>query len=65
MTDRVIEREQFGSALLQQRSDERAFFGQKRVGADQERVIAGAVFNAVCCQNGCAHCERARRLRAA
>src|SRR5436190_21383123 len=50
--------------LLQQRSDERAFFGQERFGADEARVVAGALFISVCSQNRCAYRKRARRLDA-
>jgi hypothetical protein len=42
--------------LLQQRSDQRAFFGQKRFGYEKERVVSGTFFNAVYRQNCGAHC---------
>jgi hypothetical protein len=50
--------------LLQQRSDEGAFFRQKWLGSEKARVVSGAFFVTVGRQNRCAHCERARRLAA-
>jgi hypothetical protein len=49
---------------LQQRSNESAFFGQKRFRADEARVVSGAVVIAVGGENRCAHRERARRFNA-
>jgi hypothetical protein len=43
---------------LQQRSNESAFFGQKRFRADEARVISGAVVIAIGGENRCAHRER-------
>ena len=48
--------------LWRQRSDERAFFGQKRFGSEKERVIPGTFFMAVYRQNCGAHCQRAWRF---
>ena len=45
--------------LLQQRSNESAFFGQKRFRADEARVVSGAVVIAIGGENRCAHRERA------
>jgi hypothetical protein len=42
--------------LLQERSDESAFFGQQRFGHEKEGVVSGTFFYAVCRQNGGAHC---------
>jgi hypothetical protein len=42
--------------LLQQWRDEGAFFGQKRFGYEQERIIPGTFFIPVYRQNCGAHC---------
>src|SRR6266496_6179852 len=64
MTTNILRWGQRTLQLLQQRSDEGAFFGKKRFRAKKERIIAGAFVVAVCRQSRCAHSERARRLDA-
>src|SRR5206468_6324337 len=51
-------------SLLQQRSDQRAFLRQERFGSKDTRIVPGAVFVAVCRQDGCANCHWAWRLNA-
>jgi hypothetical protein len=48
--------------LLQKRSDESAFLGQKRIRAEEERIVPGTFLVAVGGENCCVHCECARRL---
>ena len=48
--------------LLQKRSDESAFLGQKRFRAEEERIAPGPFLVAVGGENCYAHCECARRL---